>query len=74
MLYYITGGQPARGTELTSIQIRNTANGTPRGVEIEDGLIVLVTGYYKGFGESGRAKLVHRFLPREVGELLFYYL
>ena len=41
---------------------------------IEDGLMVYVTIYYKGIGASGKAKIIHRYLPREVGELFFYYL
>ncbi|KAF2008293.1 hypothetical protein BU24DRAFT_323083, partial [Aaosphaeria arxii CBS 175.79] len=35
---HMTGGAPARGTELTSVQFRNSANGESRGIFIEDGL------------------------------------
>jgi len=36
--------------------------------------MVYVTRYHKGIGASGKAKIIHRYLPQEVGELLFYYL
>jgi len=74
VLVHMTGGQPGRATELLSIQHKNSINGTIRGVFVEDGLMAVVTGYHKGFGLSGKMKIVHRYLPREVGELLFYYL
>lgn len=49
-------------------------NGQSRGVFVEDGLMVYVTMYYKGIGHAGTAKVIHCYLPQEVGELLFYYL
>jgi hypothetical protein len=45
-----------------------------RNVFIEDSIVVLATKYYKGFYASNDAKIIHRFLPREVGELLVWYL
>jgi len=71
---HMTGGQPARGTELVSVQAFNSANGESRGVFVEDGLMVYVTRYHKGVGMTGKSKVIHRYLPREVGELLMYYL
>jgi hypothetical protein len=41
---------------------------------IEDGMVVLVAWYYKGYQMSGDVKIIHRYLPREVGELLVWYL
>ncbi|PNP51111.1 hypothetical protein FNYG_15921 [Fusarium nygamai] len=35
---------------------------------------MIVTGAYKGFTTTGRLKIIYRFLPREVGTLLTYYL
>ena len=74
VLAHMTGGLPARGTEVVTVQHVNSANGECRGVFIEDGLMVYVTMYHKGIGASGKAKIIHRYLPREVGELFFYYL
>jgi hypothetical protein len=33
-----------------------------------------VTSYHKSFRATGQAKVIHRYLPREVGELLVWYL
>ncbi|KAJ5202161.1 uncharacterized protein N7498_006824 [Penicillium cinerascens] len=70
VISHITNGQPARGPELLSIRHRNTAAGGQRNVFIEDGLVALVTRYHKGFYASGDAKVIHRYIPREVGELI----
>jgi hypothetical protein len=40
---------------------------------IEDGAVVFVTMYSKTMGMSAKAKVIHRYLPREVGELAVYY-
>jgi superfamily II DNA helicase RecQ len=74
VLMHMTGGQPARGPEILSIRTRNTAAGKLRNVFIEDGLVVFVTLYHKGYEMSAQEKIVHRYLPREVGELLVRYL
>ena len=71
---HMTGGQPARGTELVTVTYKNLPNGQSRGIFVEDGLMVYVTMYHKGVGHAGTAKVIHRYLPQEVGELLFYYL
>jgi hypothetical protein len=33
-----------------------------------------VTTYHKGYNITGSTKIIHRYLPKEVGELLVYYL
>ena len=71
---HMTGGQPARGTELVTVTYKNMPNGQSRGIFVENGLMVYVTMYHKGIGHAGTAKVIHRYLPREVGELLLYYL
>jgi superfamily II DNA helicase RecQ len=71
---HMTGGQPARGTEVVTTTYMNQPNGQSRGIFVEDGLMAYVTMYHKGVGHSGRAKVIHRYLPQEVGELLLYYL
>ena len=37
---------------------------------IEDGTVVFVTRYHKGYEVTGDVKIIHRYLPREVGELV----
>jgi hypothetical protein len=73
VLMHITGGQPARGTEMLTIRHSNTLKGGHRNVFIENGLVVLVTRYHKGYTMSGDVKIIHRYLPRPVGELWVWY-
>lgn len=74
MLMHITGGQPARAPELLSIRHSNSIKGGHRNVFVEDELMVFVTRYHKGYAISGDVKVIHRYLPREIGELVVYYL
>ncbi|KAI7459296.1 hypothetical protein KC367_g9080 [Hortaea werneckii] len=69
-LMHMTGGQPARGPEILSIRHRNTVQGGHRNLFIEDGTVVFVTRYHKGYEVTGDVKIIHRYLPREVGELV----
>jgi hypothetical protein len=41
---------------------------------MENGLIGTVTSYHKGYNVTGSTKIIHRYLPAEVSELLVYYL
>ena len=74
VLFHMTGGLPGRGTELVTVRWRNKTNSDSRGLFIENGLVVYVVAYHKNIGMSGKAKVIHRYLPREVGELAVYYL
>ncbi|KAK7178346.1 hypothetical protein PSPO01_15608 [Paraphaeosphaeria sporulosa] len=74
VLMHMTGGQPARGLEIMSIRHSNTVKGGHRNVFIKDGKVVFVTRYHKGYQVSGDVKIIHQYLPREVGELVVYYL
>ena len=71
---HLSGGQPARTPEILGLRWRNTAQGGTRNIFIEDGLVAFVASYHKGFQHSGNVKVIHRYLPREVGELLVYYI
>lgn len=73
-LVHMTGGAPPRATELVTVQYRNSVNGDSRGIFIEDGLVVFVTKYHKNIGQTGQGKVIHRYVPREVGALVVYYL
>lgn len=74
LLIHMMGGQPPRGTELIGVQHSNTAQRQHRGIFLEEGLIGTVTSYHKDYNITGSIKIIHRYLPKEVSELLVYYL
>ena len=75
VLVHMSAGAPARSTELISIQCENGKYArSQRGVFVDNGLVVFVTAYHKGFSASQSMKIVHRFVPREVGEIIVFYL
>ena len=74
VLTHICGGQPSRAPELLSIQHVNTDTNVRRNIYIDDSMVALVTAYHKGFYASNDAKIIHRYVPREIGELIIYYL
>lgn len=74
LLIHLTSGQPARGTEILSLRPANTLHGHHRSVFVDGGMVNTVTTYHKGYSTTGNTKIIHRFLPKEVGELLVYYL
>ncbi|KAG8630425.1 hypothetical protein KVT40_002044 [Elsinoe batatas] len=74
MLMHITGGQPARGPEILSVRHSNTSKGQHRNLFIEDGMVCFVTVYHKNVVSTDKSKIIHRYLPREVGELVVLYL
>jgi hypothetical protein len=67
---HITGGQPARGPEILSIQHSNTIKGGHRNIFIENSIVVFITRYYKRYNVSSDVKIIYRYLPREVSELV----
>ena len=73
ILTHITGGQPARGTEVTVLRHLN-AQQNMRNVYIQDGRVVLVTRYHKAQVSTGQLRVIPRFLPTRVGQLLVAYL
>ncbi|KAG2001179.1 hypothetical protein GB937_010416, partial [Aspergillus fischeri] len=74
LLIHITGGQPARATELLSLRHSNTIHGRHRNIFIEQGLVSTVTTDHKGYSISNCTKIIHRYLPKPVSELVVYYL
>lgn len=74
MLMHMLGGQPARAPEILGIRYANTANGGLRNIFIHKGMVCFVTMYHKNFRSTGEAKIIHRYVPREVGSLLVWYL
>jgi len=72
-LVHLTAGSPARATELTSIQVENGPEGRgQRGVFVDNGMVDFVTAYHKGWSASKKSKIIHRFVPREVGQLIVH--
>jgi hypothetical protein len=67
---HIVGGQLARGPKILSVRHSNTVKGGHRNIFIKDGIVVFATRYYKGYNVSGNVKVIYRYLPREVEELL----
>ena len=37
-------------------------------------MVITVASYHKGYSITGSTKIIHRYVPKEVGELLIYYL
>ncbi|KAL9572228.1 hypothetical protein ACKAV7_003641 [Fusarium commune] len=74
MLMHMLGGQPARSTEVLGLRMWNTMNGGVRNIFIHEGMLCFVTMYHKGFRQTGNTKIIHRYVPREVGELLVWYM
>ena len=72
-LMHTTGGQPARGTEIMSIRHRN-GQLQDRNVFVMAGQVLFVTRYHKSQWQWDRPKVVPRFLPARVGQLLTVYL
>ena len=75
VLVHLSAGAPARATELLSIRHTNGVEArNQRGVFIDNGTVSFVTAYHKGFSASQKAKIIHRYVPREVGELVVQFL
>lgn len=70
---HVCAGQPSRAPELMSIRHRNSER-ERRNVFIEDGMVVFVSRYHKGFHVENDAKVIFRYLPREIGEVVVWYL
>ena len=74
MLALIMSGQPARGTELLSLRFNNTQIGGCRNIFLVNEQFSFITLYHKGFAMGGTTKLVDRFLPVELSQILVRYL
>jgi hypothetical protein len=66
---HIIRGQPAGGPEILSIRHSNIIRGEYWNIFTEDGMVVFVTRYHRGYSAGGKLKIIHRYLPREVGVL-----
>ncbi|KAG9977930.1 hypothetical protein KCU98_g9749, partial [Aureobasidium melanogenum] len=70
---HVLSGQPARGTEITSLRFRNgVAN--HRNIFVLDGRVMTVTSYHKSQAMLDMPKMVPRFLPWRLGQIAVIYL
>jgi superfamily II DNA/RNA helicase len=70
---HVAGGQPARGPELLSVRWRNGVL-QDRNLYVIDGQVAVVTRYHKTQSQWDKPKVVVRFLPDAVGQLVVAYL
>ena len=70
---HLTGGQPARGTEITTVRFKNGFL-QDRNIFAIHGHIAIVTRYHKSQSQYDKPKVIPRFLPWRVGQLLAVYL
>lgn len=73
VLIHITGGAPARGTEIGCLRYRDAVT-VDRNLYVAKGEVVFITQYHKGLVMSDKMKVIPRFLPSAVGALLTLYL
>ena len=73
-MMHMLGGMPARSWEILEVRHSNTEYGGVRNIIIDRGLVCFVTSYYKNYRSSDQVKIIHWYLPREVGELVVWYL
>lgn len=74
VVMHMVAGQPARSAETLGIRYANTGHGGVRNIFAHNGMICLVMSYHENTRSASEAKVIHRYLPREVGELLVWYL
>lgn len=72
-LAHVTGGQPARGTEIASARFRNSFM-QDRNIYVMDGQVVFVSRYNKTQSQWDKPKVIPRFLPWPVSQLFLLYL
>ncbi|KAG6979012.1 ATP-dependent DNA helicase Q-like 3 [Fusarium oxysporum f. sp. conglutinans] len=74
LLWITLCGMPMRTTEATGVRMCNTVNGGIRNIFAHGTMLFFVVLYHKGFRRTGSAKVIHRYLPREVSELVIWYM
>ncbi|KAK4947069.1 hypothetical protein LTR66_014220 [Elasticomyces elasticus] len=72
-LVHTTGGQPARGTEITTARHQNGFL-QDRNVFVMDGQVVFVSRYHKTQSLWDKPRVIPRFLPWRVGQLVSIFL
>lgn len=72
-LAHLSLGQASRAPELLTIRLRDIVDRGIQNVLLDRGLVIVITGIHKGYSRSEKEKVIYRFLPREIGTLLVYY-
>jgi hypothetical protein len=70
---HVTGGQPGRGTEITTLRCANAMQSMTN-IFIKEGQVMIGTEYHKSMAVMDQLKVIPRFLPDRVGKLLVIYL
>ena len=70
---HIEQGQPGRGTEITTMRFRNGAL-QDRNLFVMDGQMMTVVRYYKSQSQWDKPKVIPRFLPARLSQVLAVYL
>jgi hypothetical protein len=73
LLIYLVGGQAPKGTELFALDHCNGSS-TSRGVCVYSGKMALISRHHKARRTTNSEFQVVRFLPKEPGKILYYYL
>jgi hypothetical protein len=70
---HMTSGQPGRGSEVTTMRFQN-GQLQDRNIFVVDGQVMTVARYYKSQSQWDKLKVVPRFLPPQLGQVMVVYL
>lgn len=70
---HMTSGQPGRGSEITTMRHRNGVL-QDRNVFVMDGQVMTVVRYHKSLSQWDQPKVVPRFLPNRLSQVMVTYL
>lgn len=70
---HVTSGQPGRGSEITTMRHRNGVL-QDRNIFVADGQVMTVVRYHKSQSQWDKPKIVPRFLPPRLGQVMVVYL
>jgi hypothetical protein len=70
---HMTSGQPGRGSEVTTMRHRNGLL-QDRNIFVVDGQVMTVVRYHKSQSQWDKPKVVPRFLPPRLGQVMVLYL
>ena len=72
---YLLARALAYRIEITTVKYINTEEGIRYySIFIKGSLVSFTTTYYKGYSFSRRVKIIYYYIPKEVGELVVYFL
>ncbi|KAF1956343.1 hypothetical protein CC80DRAFT_363540, partial [Byssothecium circinans] len=70
---HMTSGQPGRGSEVTTMRHQNGLL-QDRNIFVMDGQVMTVVRYHKSQSQWDKPKVVPRFLPPRLGQVMVMYL